>query len=92
MRAGLPVVASDVGGVREAVADGETGFVVPRGDVLLLRERLALLLASPELRARMGAAGYARWRQRFTLARMLARTQAVYREALEASRGGRRAK
>ncbi|MGQ9712795.1 MAG: DUF5615 family PIN-like protein [Desulfotomaculales bacterium] len=32
MRAGLPVVASDVGGVREAVADGENGFVVPRGD------------------------------------------------------------
>jgi len=32
MRAGLPVVASDVGGVREVVADGETGFVVPRGD------------------------------------------------------------
>ena len=92
MRAGLPVVASDVGGVREAVADGETGFVVPRGDEVFLRERLRLLLASPELRARMGAAGYARWRQQFTLERMLARTQAVYREVLEASRRGRRAK
>ncbi|HAG07388.1 MAG TPA: glycosyl transferase family 1, partial [Peptococcaceae bacterium] len=78
----------DVGGVREAVVDGETGFLVPRGDVLLLRERLRLLLASPELRARMGAAGYARWREQFTLERMLAQTQAVYREVLEASRGG----
>ena len=86
------MVASDVGGVREAGADGETGFVVPRGDEVFLRERLRLLLVSPDMRARMGAAGYARWRQRFTLERMLARTKAVYREVLEASRGGRRVK
>ena len=82
MRAGLPVVASDVGGVREAVADGETGFLVPRGDAARLRERLKLLLQTPELRARMGAAGYGRWRERFTLDRMLRNTEAVYREVL----------
>ncbi|MGQ9532872.1 MAG: glycosyltransferase family 4 protein [Desulfotomaculales bacterium] len=83
MRAGLPVVASDVGGVREAVADGETGFLVPRGAVTRLRERLRLLLEDPALRARLGAAGYARWRERFTLDRMLRETEAVYREVLD---------
>src|SRR5699024_6423825 len=43
MRAGLPVIASDVGGCNEAVVDGETGFVVQRGDVDALRERLTQL-------------------------------------------------
>src|SRR5262249_40183311 len=54
MRAGLPVVASDVGGVGEQVADGETGFVVAKGDAALMRERLNRLLTQPELRMQMG--------------------------------------
>lgn len=82
MRAGLPVVASDVGGVGEAVVDGVTGFLVPRGDVRLLRERLKVLLENPELRARMGAAGYERFRKHFTVDRMVARTKEVYYEVL----------
>lgn len=85
MRAGLPVVASDVGGVGEAVVDGITGFLVPRGDARILRERLKVLLENPELRARMGAAGYERFRKHFTLDRMIARTKEVYYEVL--SRG-----
>jgi glycosyltransferase involved in cell wall biosynthesis len=86
MRAGLPVVASDVGGVREAVADGETGYLVSRGDEAGLRQRLRLLLEDPVLRARMGAAGHARWRERFTLDRMLRETEAAYRDVLERAR------
>lgn len=82
MRAGLPVVASAVGGVGEAVIDGVTGFLVPRGDAGLLRGRLKVLLENPELRARMGAAGYERFRKNFMVDRMVARTKEVYYEVL----------
>lgn len=85
MRAGLPVVASDVGGVREAVADGETGFLVPRGDAGTLRERLARLLADPVLRRRMGEAGRRRYEASFTFEHMFRKTLAVYEEVLRES-------
>ena len=82
MRAGLPVVASDVGGVREAVGEGETGFLVPRGDAAGLRARLELLLENPDLRVRLGAEGRRRYEVRFGLGRMLEKTRAVYDDAL----------
>jgi glycosyltransferase involved in cell wall biosynthesis len=81
MRAGLPVVASDVGGVREAVVHGETGFLVPRGDPAVLRQRVAEMLASPELRRHCGAAGRRRFEADFTFERMLDKTAAVYDQA-----------
>ena len=83
MRAGLPVVASDVGGVAEAVENEVTGYVVRRGDVRQLRDRIAAVLASPDLRVRLGAHGRARYEQHFTLDRMVAKTLAVYREVLQ---------
>lgn len=83
MRAGLPVVASDVGGVRESVLDGTTGFVIPRGDTARLRECLRRLIASPELRAGMGAAGRARYEEMFTFDRLVERTTKVYESVLE---------
>jgi glycosyltransferase involved in cell wall biosynthesis len=82
MRAGLPVVASDVGGVAEAVSDGETGFLVPMGDEQKLRLRLDQLLRDPDLRMRLGTQGRRRYERDFTLSRMLVRTAAVYRSAL----------
>ena len=82
MRAGLPVVASAIAGIGESVAEGESGFLVPRGDVDLLRARLRPLLASPELRARLGANGRARYEQEFTLSHFVARTLDVYRGVL----------
>ena len=85
MRAGLPVVASDVGGVREAVVHGETGLLVPRGDEQALRQRLSEMLASVDLRQRLGAAGRRRFEATFTFARMIDKTAAVY------SRGSRAA-
>jgi len=80
MRASLPVIASDVGGSRESVQEGETGFLVPRGDAGRLRERLIQLLASPELRDAMGAAGRLRYEREFTVEAMLRETYAVYRD------------
>jgi glycosyltransferase involved in cell wall biosynthesis len=55
MASGTPVVASRVGGLAEVVVDGETGFLVPPGDVAALRDRLALLLSDRRLAARLGA-------------------------------------
>jgi glycosyltransferase involved in cell wall biosynthesis len=84
MRAGLPVVASDVGGVREAVEHGVTGLLVPRGDEAGLAAAFARLLCDASLRRALGAAGRKTWEERFTAAQMVAGTEAVYREtALE---------
>ncbi len=82
MRAGLPVVASSVGGIGESVRDGETGYLVPRGDVEILRERIGRLLTDATLRVRLGTSGRADYEQHFTLAQSVAKTLAVYRDVL----------
>jgi glycosyltransferase involved in cell wall biosynthesis len=82
MRAGLPVIASDVGGTGEAVQDGETGFLIPRGDLETLESRMLRLIEDPELRSRMGSKGRERFTQYFTFELMAQRTEAVYQEIL----------
>ena len=82
MRAGLPVVASSVAGIGEAVRDGETGYLVPRGDVALVRDRVERLLTDPGLRLRLGRGGRARYERHFTLEHFVARTLAVYEDVL----------
>jgi glycosyltransferase involved in cell wall biosynthesis len=68
MAAGLPVVATDVGGIPELVADGETGLLVPPGDADALAAALQRLVADAELRRRLGDAARARVEERFSLA------------------------
>jgi glycosyltransferase involved in cell wall biosynthesis len=80
MAAGVPVVATRVGGVPEAVVDGETGLLVSPGDAAALADRLARLLADPDAAARMGAAGRRIVQERFTRQHMVARTLALYEE------------
>jgi len=82
MMAGLPVVATEVGGVPELVENGVTGFLVPPRDPDALAEALQKLLNDPELRQRMGEAGREKALREFTLDRMLAGTQKVYEEIL----------
>lgn len=82
MRAGLPVVASSVGGVEESVRDGETGYTVPRGGVELLRDRIGKLLSDSALRVRLGANGRTRFEQQFTLEHSVTKTLDVYRTVL----------
>ncbi len=78
MASGLPVVATDHGGIREAVSDGENGFLVPEGAPEPLAERLAALLGDPALRARMGAAGRRIAEERFDAERQMALLEARY--------------
>ena len=82
MRAGLPVVASGVGGIAEAVQEAETGYVVPRQGIEQLRQRIVELLVDPELRQRLGASGRRRFEQHFTLEQAVTRTLAVYRDVV----------
>jgi glycosyltransferase involved in cell wall biosynthesis len=57
MAAGLPCVVTDAGGSREVVHNGETGFVVPIGDLDRLSKRIGTLLGDDGLRRRMGLKG-----------------------------------
>jgi len=80
MAAGRPVVASRVGGLAEAIVPEETGLLVPPGDPTALATALARLARDPGLRARLGAAGRARVRARYTTARMAEGTLACYED------------
>ena len=75
--AGLPVVATRVGGIPEAVADGETGLLVPSEDVSALAEALARLVRDTRLRKQLGDAGRRRIEAEFDWATTLTRFEAV---------------
>jgi colanic acid/amylovoran biosynthesis glycosyltransferase len=66
MAHGRPVVATRVGGLADAVDDGETGYLVEPGDVPALRAALERLLGDADLRRRLGAAARARAAERFS--------------------------
>ena len=85
MAAGLPIVASNVGGVPEAVIDGETGFLVEPSSARSLREAILKLLKDPERARSMGAAGRTRVRAEFGVDRMVEETCEVYRNLLRNS-------
>jgi colanic acid/amylovoran biosynthesis glycosyltransferase len=53
----LPVIVSDAGGMSEGMIDGQTGYVIPEGNILLFVDAIEKLAKDPELRAKMGAAG-----------------------------------
>jgi glycosyltransferase involved in cell wall biosynthesis len=78
MAAGRPVVATDVGGTREAVVDGETGYLVPPGDPSALARPILRLLRAPELARRMGESGRRRVRSTFTAERQCEEAEALY--------------
>ncbi|MDQ2775352.1 MAG: glycosyltransferase family 4 protein [Acidobacteriota bacterium] len=86
MRAGLPVIASRVGGIPEAVKEGETGFLVPPLDHHALAERLSLLLQSQAARTLLGGNARRRYLAHFTADAMVVKTLAVYSSALTSSR------
>lgn len=80
MASGTPVVASRLGGLPEIVEHGVTGYLVPPGDVVALRERLAQLLGDPELAQRLGRRAREVVCERFTWQAVAARCLAAYAE------------
>lgn len=67
MAAGLPVVASEVGGLKELVVHGKTGLLVPREDHRALAEAIIWLIQNPTKRIEMGEAGFQRAKENFSL-------------------------
>jgi glycosyltransferase involved in cell wall biosynthesis len=82
MAAGLPVIASRVGGIPEQITHLEHGVLVPPGDAEVLAEWVLKLHDDEALRSRLGAAGAARVRDEFTVARQAAQLHRAYLVAL----------
>lgn len=79
---GKPSVAFDVGGNDEIISDGETGYLVAKGDVTTMSHRIDQLLADKELRSNMGVRAAERTRSLFDGKRMVEQTTAFYYEIL----------
>lgn len=88
MAAGRPIVATNVGGVTDAVRDGENGLLVPARDPAALARALGSLLENRELRAAMGAAGAKRAREDFHARHVIATLEAVYDQLLSGRGAG----
>jgi glycosyltransferase involved in cell wall biosynthesis len=86
MALGLPVIATAVNGVPEAIDDGRTGVLVAPGDVHGLVEAMLRLSGDSVLRRDLGAAARATARDRFSLERMLSEQAAVHDRAANAAR------
>jgi glycosyltransferase involved in cell wall biosynthesis len=83
MAAGRPVIASDVGGLGEAIAHEHTGLLVPREDPAALGAAIARLVGDPPLCKRLGDAGPAHVRKHYSAAAMVDAYEALYREVLD---------
>ncbi len=86
MAAGVPVVATAVGGVPDVVEHGISGLLVPPGDIDALSDALVQLATNPSERERMGKAGRALARARYSHLRLVDDIEQIYREALDARR------
>lgn len=87
MSAGLPVVASNVGGIPELVKDGRTGFLVPKENPQALAEAINKLLAQPKMAKQMGQAGQQFVQSEFDYQHMIDKTDQLYKKLL--SRAGK---
>lgn len=82
MRAGLPIVASNVGGVPEAIINNRSGLLVPTESVNAMAEAIKRLLSDRELRIRLAAAARQRFEEHFSSTRMAIRTLSIYLDVL----------
>lgn len=73
-----PIIATRVGGIPELVSDGESGYLVERGDIGNTAEKILLLAAQPELRRQMGQSGCQTTREKFALQRNVAQLVRAY--------------
>lgn len=80
--AGVPVVATDTGGIREVVSEGETGFLVAPGNLLDMRDKLDVLLRDSALRKSMGNRARVFLGDKFSLGNSLSKTNALYEDLL----------
>lgn len=86
MRAGLPVIATDVGGVSELVLDGTSGYLTRVADERHLAHRIQQLVDSRGLRRQLGMAARNRYTEEFQMDKCISRHIALYRSCVPASR------
>jgi len=82
MAAGVPVIATDVGGVKEVVTDGEDGLLVPVGDSQALAEAIARVLGDQDLRERLIANAKRKVEAYFSLDQMVKNHELLYQEVM----------
>lgn len=82
MAHGVPIVASDIGGVPEWLRDGHNGFRVPPKDATVMAERIQRIIGDPQVEKQMGSNGLAYLRERFLPERHLTTLKSIYRAAL----------
>jgi len=82
MAAARPVVATDVGGAREAIVEGETGYIVQPEDFETMAQRIISLLREPERARAIGARGRKRVQEQFSCEAQLRRVEEVYGKLL----------
>ncbi len=88
MAAGLPVVATAVGGLPNLIDDGKTGFLVPWGDETMMRDRFRALQADPALARAVGERGRTLARERYSRDQMVRRYLSLYAEMSAKSGAG----
>ena len=88
MAAARAVVATDVGGAREAIFEGETGYLVPSGDDAMMAERITSLLNDPERTREMGERGRRVVKEKFSCEAQLERTEKLYDELMSRAAPG----
>lgn len=79
----VPVISTDVGGVRDIVLDGETGYIVPKSDVEHFAEKLQILIESKEIREKMSQNGWNHVREKFHYKTLVRNMENYYYELLE---------
>jgi glycosyltransferase involved in cell wall biosynthesis/nucleoside-diphosphate-sugar epimerase len=82
MRAGLPIIATNVNGIPEQVVDGKTGLLVERQDVDGLAAAITTLVDNPTLCQKMGSEGIDKLQREFTIDEMVASTKALYQSVM----------
>lgn len=87
MAAGKPVIATDCGGVRESVADGDTGFMVPVNDPESLAEKIRLLAGDDRKRRSMGESGFRRFAENFSAKVYAKKFEELYTRITGAAKG-----
>ena len=83
MASRVPVVATSVGDIPFLIKDGETGYLVPPGDVNSLTKRMVDLLASPQNPKKMAEQAFVHVHQKFSAERMVSETEKLYNEILK---------
>ncbi|WP_300660499.1 glycosyltransferase, partial [Fluviicola sp.] len=80
---GVPVISTDVGGVRDILSEGETGYVVPKKDRAAFSERLQFLIENEEIRTKMSQNGWNFVRDKFHYTTLVKNMENYYAELIE---------